>query len=63
MEFTAEEIKDLVVKACIDKKANDIAVIKVDHLTLLQCYHKKHEQLECFYYLKALIYYYIYNHN
>ncbi len=38
MEFTAEEIKDLVVKACIDKKAKDIAVIKVDHLTVIADY-------------------------
>ena len=33
MEFTAEQIKDMVVEACLDSKAKDIAVIKVNHLT------------------------------
>ena len=38
MEFTAEQIKDMVVEACLDKKAKDIAVIKVDHLTVIADY-------------------------
>lgn len=38
MEYTYEQIKDMVVKACQDKKAKDIAVIKVDHLTVIADY-------------------------
>lgn len=38
MEYTAEQIKDLVVEACLDKKARDITVIKVDHLTVIADY-------------------------
>ncbi len=38
MEFTSEQIKDLVVKGCQDTKAKDIAVIKVEHLTVIADY-------------------------
>lgn len=38
MEYTAEQIKDLVVEACLDTKAKDIAIIKVDHLTVIADY-------------------------
>ncbi len=38
MEFTAEQIKDMVVEACRDSKAKDIAVIKVNHLTAIADY-------------------------
>lgn len=38
MEFTPEEIRDLICKAAADKKAKDIVVIKVEHLTTLADY-------------------------
>lgn len=38
MNLSPEEIKDLVCKAAADKKAKDIVVIKVEHLTTLADY-------------------------
>ncbi len=38
MEYTSEQIKDLIVEGCLNSKAKDIAVIKVEHLTVIADY-------------------------
>lgn len=38
MEYTSEQIKDLIVEGCLNSKAKDIAVIKVEHLTIIADY-------------------------